>query len=138
MNFYDFARSVKLEKKVKKIQETPESRSDVLLRHALLPQHPLPHTHQLLQFWNEERGHKKTEYVPRVVGCSIPRPNAGLLYKKFVLAHFKPFGALQPLIPDGQTFESVFTNYTLTDAAKITIGNWDATDEVKMLVMQIV
>ena len=129
MNFYDFSRSVKLEKKVKKIQETPESRSDVLLRHALLPQHPLSHTHQLLQFWNEEHGHKKTEYVPRVVGCSIPRPNAGLLYKIFVLAHFKPFGALQPLIPNGQTFESVFTNYTLTDAAKITIGNWDATDE---------
>src|SRR5882762_11656479 len=107
MNFFDFARSVKLEKKVNKIQNTTELRSDVLLRHALLPQHPLSDTHQLLQFWNEERGHKKIEYVPRVLGCSVPCPNTGLLYKIFILAHFKPFGALLPLIPDGYNFESI-------------------------------
>jgi len=59
----------------------------------------------------------------------VPHPNTGLLYKNFVLAHFKPFGTLQPLIPDGETFESIFTNYTLSDAARIIIGNWEATNE---------
>ena len=59
----------------------------------------------------------------------MPHPNTGLLYKNFVLAHFKPFGTLQPLIPDGETFESIFTNYTLSDAARIIIGNWEATNE---------
>jgi hypothetical protein len=85
--------------------------------------------HQLLQFWNEERGHKKIEYVLCVVGCSVARSNTGLLYKIFLLAHFKPFGVLQPLIPDGETFESVFTNYMLSDAARMTIENWEATNE---------
>ena len=59
----------------------------------------------------------------------MPWPKTGLLYKIFVLAHFKPFSALQPLIPDGETFEAVFTNYMLSEVAKITVDNWEATNE---------
>jgi PIF1-like helicase len=47
----------------------------------------------------------------------------------FVLAHFKPFSALNPLIPEGQSFQTVFKNYQLSDAAHTTIRNWDATNE---------
>jgi hypothetical protein len=89
----------------------------------------LADSHQLVQYWNEELGHTDAEYVPRVVGCSIPRPNAGLAYTIFVLAHFKPFGALQPLIPNGETFKTIFKNYRLTSAAQTTVANWDATNE---------
>ena len=69
------------------------------------------------------------EFVPHVVGCSIPRPNAGLSYKIFVLAHFKPFGALHPLVPKNETFETVFKQYSLTESAQTVITNWDATNE---------
>jgi len=75
-----------------------------------LEEHKLSGSHQLVQFWNEELGHKEVEYVPRVIGCSVPRPNAGLSYVIFALAHFKPFSVLNPLIPDGETFETVFKN----------------------------
>ena len=94
-----------------------------------MQQHKLSDSHQLVQFWNEDRGHKDVEFVPSVVGCSIPRPNAGLLYKIFVLAHFKPFGALYPLVPKNETFETVFKRYSLTEAAQTVITNWDATNE---------
>jgi len=99
------------------------------VHHELLEQHKLSGGHQLVQFWNEERGHKKVEYVPRVISCSIPHPNAGLPYVIFVLAHFKPFSALNPLVPDGESFETVIKKYQLTDAAQTTIRNWDATNE---------
>jgi hypothetical protein len=129
MNFFDFARSIKLEKKVDAPKNTNESRPDVLIRHTLMPQHKLANSHQLVQFWNEDQGHKDVEYVPNVVGCSIPRPTAGLSYMIFVLAHFKPFGALNPLIPNNGSFEAVFKTYSLTDAARAVITNWDATNE---------
>jgi hypothetical protein len=47
----------------------------------------------------------------------------------FVLAHFKPFGALCPLIPKNETFETIFKKYHLTEAAQTVITNWDATNE---------
>jgi hypothetical protein len=81
MNFFDFARSVKLEKKSNAPKNTTESHPDVLLRHKLCQQHKLADSHQLVQFWNEELGHTGVEYVPSVVGCSIPHPNVGLAYK---------------------------------------------------------
>jgi len=94
-----------------------------------MQQHKLGDSHQLMQFWNEELGHKDEEFVPSVVGCSIPQPSAGLSYMIFVLAHFKPFGALCPLIPKNETFETVFKKYSLTEAAQTVIMNWDATNE---------
>jgi hypothetical protein len=129
MNFFDFARSVKLEKQINTPKNTTESRANVLVRHDLLEQHKLSDSHRLVQFWNEELGHTEVEYVPRVIGCSIPRPNAGLSYVIFVLAHFKPFSILNPLVPDGESFETIFKKYQLTDAAQTTIRNWDATNE---------
>ena len=129
MNFYDFSRSVKLEKKSNAPKNTNESRPDVLVRHPLMQQHKLSDSHQLVQFWNEEQGHKNEEFVPSVVGCSIPRPSAGLSYMMFVLAHFKPFGALCPLIPQNETVETIFKKYSLTEAARTVITNWDATNE---------
>jgi len=88
-----------------------------------MQQHKLGDSHQLMQFWNEELGHKDEEFVPSVVGCSIPQPSAGLSYMIFVLAHFKPFGALCPLIPKNETFETVFKKYSLTEAAQTVIMN---------------
>src|SRR6202044_2187818 len=129
MNFFDFARSIKLEKKIYAPKNTTESHADVLVRHELLEQHKLSGSHQLVQFWNEGRGHKEVEYVPRVIGCSIPHPNTGLPYLIFVLTHFKPFSALNPLVPDSESFETVIKKYQLTDAAQTTIRNWDATNE---------
>ena len=129
MNFFDFARSVKLEKKSNAPKDSSGTRPDTLKRHTLMPEHKLADSHQLVQFWNEEQGHKEVEYVPSVVGCSIPRPNAGLSYQIFVLAHFKPFGFLCPLVPKNESFDTVFQNYTLSDAAKTVIRNLDATNE---------
>ena len=46
-----------------------------------------------------------------------------------MLAHFKPFGALHPLVPKNETFETVFKRYSLTEFAQTVITNWDATNE---------
>ena len=94
-----------------------------------MQQHKLSDSHQLVQFWNKEQGHKEEEFVPSVIGCSILRPNAGLSYMIFALAHFKPFGALCPLIPEGETFETIFKKYSLPTATQTTITNWDAINE---------
>jgi hypothetical protein len=70
MNFFDFARSIKLEKKINAPRNTTETRPDVFVRHELLQQHKLADSHQLVQYWNEELGHTDAEYVPRVVRVS--------------------------------------------------------------------
>jgi hypothetical protein len=101
----------------------------VLVHHELLTQHKLSESHHLVQFWNEEKGHEQVEYVPRVVGCSVPHLNAGLLYIIFVLSHLKPFRVLDPLVPPGQTFETVFQSWSSTDSAKDRMRNCEATNE---------
>lgn len=129
MNFFDFSHCVKLEKKSNSPKNTIDTRGGVLARHSLLPPHKLADTHQLVEYWNEERGDGDEEFPPRVIGCSIPKPNAGIGFAIFVLAHFKPFGLTKPLLHKGQTFEKVLETYKFSDRARGFINNWDAINE---------
>jgi len=129
MNFYDFCRSVKLENKKYSPKNTADTHLGVLAHHELLQPHKLADTHCLVEFWNEERGDGDIEYVPRVIGCSIPRPNMGTPYFIFVLAHFKPFGILNPLLQQRQTFEEAFKLFKKSEHCKFVINNWDAINE---------
>jgi len=36
---------------------------------------------------------------------------------------------LKSIVPDGESFETVFKKYQLTDTTQTTIRNWDATNE---------
>jgi hypothetical protein len=131
MNFYDFCRCTKLERLCDRPKNTVETRADVHLRHCLLDPHPLAHTHGIVEFWNDNSIDHQSELVPRFTGCTIPHPNTGLTYAIFVLAHFKPFSASNPLLHTGETFQQVFQTYTLSERAKIAISQWDATNECK-------
>jgi ATP-dependent exoDNAse (exonuclease V) alpha subunit len=130
MNFFHFAQCVSLEKKTSKQPvNDPESHMGVLHRHDLLVPHPLAETHHLIEHTNEERGEGQNEYIPRVIGSSIPRSNAGRIYKIFVLAHLKPFGVNNPLIPESKKVEDVFQTYQFSSKALTIMKNWDAIHE---------
>jgi hypothetical protein len=129
MNFFDFARCVKVEKLDHRLKNTPETWTNVYRHHNLNEPHPLARTHGLVEFWNDNWTDHKSEHVLRITGCSIPRSNAGLAYAIFVLAHFKPFGVNDPVLRTGETFEQVFEHYTLSDMARTTLQKWDATNE---------
>jgi hypothetical protein len=130
MNFYDFCRCVSLQSNnSKQPTNTPESQMDVLHRYAIVEPHPLAHTHHLIQHTNEKLGHGANEYVSRVIGTSIPRSNSGTKYKLFVLAHLKPFGFNNPLIPTSQHIDQVFQNFQFSPKGQQTMKNWDAIHE---------
>jgi hypothetical protein len=129
MNFFKFSQCIKLEKKINSPKNTIDTHTGVLARHALLPPHQLAESHCLVEHWNEERGDGEIEYVPRVTGCSIPRPSAGIAYTIFALAHFKPFSVSNPLIEKGDNFLDAFKKYKFSNSALITLKNWDATNE---------
>jgi hypothetical protein len=129
MNFHDFCQCIKLEKKIHSPKNTIDSRAGVFARHALLPPHKLSGTHCLVEHWNESRGDGSKGLLPRVLGCSIPHPNAGDYYAFFMLSHFKPFSATNPLINANENFSKVFEHYPLSDQSKEIIGNWEALNE---------
>ena len=108
---------------------TIDNHLGVFARHQLLQPHKLARTHHLLEYWNKERGDGLAKYVSRPIGCSIPRPNTGMTYAIFSLAHFKPFSVTNPLLREGETFDNVFKKYQFTDSAKLILDNWDAINE---------
>jgi hypothetical protein len=129
MNFYDFCRSVKLENKNYRPKNNADSHLGVLACHELLHSHKLADIHCLVEFWNEEWRDGDVEYVPHVIGCSIPHPNVGTPYYIFVLAHFKPFSMLNHLLQPGQTFDNAFKLFEKTEHCKFIINNWGAINE---------
>ena len=130
MNFFDFCCCVKLEKISRHCpKNTPETRLGVLARHKLLPPHMLAMTHQLVEHRNVERGDGNIEYIPCVIGCSIPRPNSRSSYSIFVLAHFKPFSVSKPLLLQGETYDDAFRKFKPSKSDQYVINNWDAINE---------
>lgn len=131
MCFYDFCRCVRLQMKAKSkdIKNTHETRLGVLRRHALHDQHPLAQTHELLEHTNESRGEGTHEFVPRVVGMSIPRSTDARKWKLFALAHFKPFSNDVPLIPQNSTVEEVYAGYEFSARGLSIMKHWEAVHE---------
>ena len=65
---------------------------------------------------NEDCGDGHLKLVPQVVGMSIPR-ECSASWPLFALAHFKPFGVLQLLIPERDIYENVFMTYEFSPFA---------------------
>jgi hypothetical protein len=59
---------------------------------------------------------------------SIPRETS-VIWPLFVLAHFKPFGVTQPLIPPGESCNDLFHTYPFSNRHLEAIKNWNATHE---------
>ena len=124
MNFYDFCRCVSREK----ITSEPKSkRLGVRTRHSLLPSHPLSDQYHLVQHTDEVMGYSR-QLIPKVIGCPIPRKD-NTKYRLFVLAHFKPFSAANPLIPHLSNPADVFEAFQFSQNAKRVIHNWEAIHE---------
>ena len=129
--FYDFVRKVRIETKAKdkRTKNTHESRLGVLKRHNLKEEHPLSNTHILIEHTNELCGDGTNEYVPRIVGTSIPRKSNTDAWALFALAHFKPFNANQPLLQQNDCIKTVFEHYNFSDKAQEILLNWEAIHE---------
>ena len=127
MSFYDFCRFVKIERKSQRsnVKNTSQTRLGVLERHALKSTHPLHETHHLIEYTNKIRGKGHHQLVPRVVGMSIPRETS-TEWPFFVLSHFKPFGIENPLIPSGETPNTIFNTYDFFFNAMTVMKNWNA------------
>lgn len=121
MNFFDFSGCVKLEKLDNRPKNTLETWTNIYRYHNLNELHPLACTHGLVEFWDNNWTDHQSEHVPQIMGCSIPWSNVGLVYVICVLAHFKLFGANNPLLQTGETFEQVFQHNPLSDMAKTTL-----------------
>ncbi len=111
--FYEFVLHYKL---VKSKAQTKNSGSKL----ALKAEHQLCDTHELVECKSE------TVVVPRVYGCSVPRPSNIKEYQLFVLAHFKPFGVNDPLISNDSSLTSEFEQFSFSNLAKTVMENWNA------------
>lgn len=129
--FYDFVRKVHIQTKArdKRTKNTHESRLGVLKRHNLKKEHPLSGTHVLIEHTDELCGDRTNEYVPRIVGTSIPRKSNVDAWALFALAHFKPFNTSQPLLQQGDSLQNVFDTYNFSDQAQKILLNWKAIHE---------
>ena len=93
MNFYNFTQCVTLQKKKKEDDFLPTGciqRLGALIKHHLIPGHPLTETHHLVQHTDKALGQNGKQYVPRVIGSNIPREHTGEQWMLFTLAHFRP------------------------------------------------
>ena len=86
-------------------------------------------THVLIEHTDPSCGNSKNEYVPRIVGCSIPRKTNTDAWALFALAHFKPFSASIPVIEPGDDLMAIFNNHPFSEHAKKILQNWDAIHE---------
>ena len=129
--FYDFVRNVHIETKArdKRTKNTHETQVGVLKRHILKDEHPLSATHILIEHTDYSCGDGINEYVPRIVGCSIPCKTNGDAWALFVLAHFKPFSASIPVLHPEDDLMTIFNVYSFSEHASKVLQNWDATHE---------
>ena len=67
--------------------------------------------------------------VPRVVGCSIPQKSSKTPYAEFMLAHFKPFTFVNPLIKICETIEETYQKYCFDNFSCEIVANWEAVHE---------
>ena len=127
MSFYDFCCFVRIEKKSQRsnVKNTSQTCLGVLECHALKSTHPLHETHHLIEHTNKIHGEGHHQLVPCVVGMSIPRETSSQ-WPLFVLSHFKPFGIENPLIPSGETPNTIFNTYDFSLNAITVMKNWNA------------
>ncbi|KAG1734452.1 uncharacterized protein EDB91DRAFT_1250974 [Suillus paluster] len=131
MSFYDFCHCVCVEtiKSSARMKNTHETRLGVYRRHALKPGHPAHETHELQEHTNEQRGDGYQEFIPRVVGCSIPRRSDATAWALFALAHFKPFSVIVPLLSGMESVISTFQKYSFSGRSRQVMNNWEAIHE---------
>lgn len=131
MSFYDFCRCVRLQTKArsKKNKNMHESHLGVLHRHELMAEHPLSDSHKLVEHTNEAHGECNREFIPRVVGMSIPRRTHTTQWALFALAHFKLFSDTRPLLPDGRSASEIYESFTFLARAKMVMHHWEAVHE---------
>lgn len=129
--FYDFVRYVRMETKArdKRTKNTHETRLGVFKHHILKDEHPLSRTHILIEHTDFSCGDGANEYVPRIVGCSIPRKTNADAWALFALAHFKAFSAAVPVLRPGDDPMTIFNSYSFSENANKVLQNWDAVHE---------
>lgn len=121
-SFYDFVRLYVVRKKTRK-----EHGATLILN--LHPKHRLATTHRLFCRHKDAIGSEAHEFVPAMMGVTIPRRADNDYYRLFCLAHFKPFSAFSPLLPPNCTVSETFATYVFSDTAKRCIANWEDVHE---------
>ena len=134
IHWYDFGRCFR---KVKKHTKTSENTS--ILRYGLLTSHLDWETHELVQVIDPRHKRPHPECILRIVGTKIPRLHDNDdTYASFMLCHFIPFSAHNPLDLTGGIWESyqrAMGQNNTTDQpqfstrAKEIMQNWDEIHE---------
>lgn len=127
LNFYDFARCIRCEKKSDK---SDHNNTRWLLKcHKLQPPHALHSTHRLVQHTDENVINPSKVLIPRIIGCAIPRSTSYNEYCIFMLSHFKPWSISKPIISNDSNFVNTFESYSFSQRAMDIMKNWDAIHE---------
>ena len=129
--FYNFVRNVRIETKArdKRTKNMHGTRLGILKHHILKDEHPLSKTHILIEHTNNSCGDGTNAYVPRIVGCSIPRKTNADAWALFALAHFKPFNASDPVLQPKDDLMTIFNTYSFSEHANKVLQNWDTIHE---------
>ena len=124
VNFYDFVRCYRKEKATQ-IPSSGKHR-----RFKFEQDHADAETHVLIEIINPHEAHPIQEIVPLVIGSSIPRCRKdSTWYMIFMLAHFVPFSASNPLNLQHQTLAAYFESVPFSDRSCFVMKNWDAVHE---------
>lgn len=124
VNFYDFVRCYRKEK-VARVRSTGKYR-----RFTFQPEHPEAGTHILMETIDPCEDRPVREIVPLAIGCSIPRcTKDSSWYMIFMLAHFIPFSANNPLDVQQETLAAYFEVAPFSDRSRFVMRNWDAIHE---------
>jgi len=124
VNFYDFVRCYRKEK------PTRTQSSGTYKRFRFHVEHPHAKTHVLVETIDPREDHPVREIVPLVTGSSIPRcAKDSDWYMVFMLAHFIPFSAKDPLDLQHQALATYFETAPFSDRSRSVMKNWDAIHE---------
>lgn len=127
--FYDFVRNVRIETKARGKRTKNTHELGILKCHILKDAHPLSKTHILIEHTNNSCGDSTNEYIPRIVGCSIPRKTNTDTWALFALAHFKPFSATDPVFQPKDDLMTIFNTYSFSEHANKVLQSWDMIHE---------
>ena len=126
INFFDFVQFYRVEnQKPLHYTKNGNPRLGTFARYSFKQEHPLSKTHEIVEHTNIDLGHGSQILVPRVVGLSIPRPQASSFHL-FMLAHFKPFSPDLPLIEKNKSIHSTFNDFAFSEKSKLIMKNWEA------------
>jgi Helitron helicase-like domain at N-terminus/PIF1-like helicase len=124
LNFYQFICCVRKER----ISQQTPTRLGSYTRFEILLPHPQASSHCLVLHQDPLLPWHMWKLAPRVIGMTVPRKQRSD-YHIFMLAHFKPFSASNPLISPFRSYKEVCESFEFSEFSKRIMKNWEDVHE---------